>query len=336
MTLKKFSKSEIEWINSVANKNLFISVQHPNWKGIKSSSNQLFQHHYDIPDNITQEEIEHHAHVLIESSCSGIVLQGFPNSFFHLINYLKEIKPNLPIYLIYHGNFMHTPEDYSWWAFKSILTLAKEGKINKIGFVKQGMAEVIAKQGLNTYFIKNYYDRIPEKPSIINSDKISIGIWTNGSTWQKAPYSMIAACSMINNSIVYGSGFSQRAVELCLLLNIDYNVHFESIPHKQVLSEMQNMHLNLYVTFSECAPMLPLESLSLGVPCLIGPNNHYFQENPFLHDKLVVKYPDSSYEISKKINGVLEERDRVISESIKYLHNYNKEAKQSVVNFLEN
>ena len=50
MTLKKFSKSEIEWINSVANKNLFISVQHPNWKGIKSSSNQLFQHHYDIPE----------------------------------------------------------------------------------------------------------------------------------------------------------------------------------------------------------------------------------------------------------------------------------------------
>jgi len=265
-------------------------------------------------------------------------LQGFPNSFYYLTEYLNKIKPSLPVYLIYHGNFMHTSEDYSWWAFKSIIELAKAKKIKKLGFVKKGMAEIMANQGLNTAFVMNFYNIVPKASSIpLNKEKIGIGIWTNGFTWtwQKSPYSMIAACSMIKNSKLYGSSFNQRAIELCLLLGINYSINFEPVSHKDLLERLSQMHINLYVTLSECAPMLPLESLSVGVPCLIGPNNHYFQENDYLHNKLIVQYPDKSYEISKKIIEALEDRDKIIQEYIKYAEIYNEEAKQSVNNFIE-
>lgn len=331
-----YSATETKWLDSIKKIKPVVSIQHPNWKGIKSSSSQLFDYHYEIPDNISQEQIEHHAHVLMESSCKAIVLQGFPNSFYHLIEYLHKEKPSLPIYLIYHGNFMHTPEDYSWWAFKSIIELAKAKKIKKVGFVKQGMAEVIANQGIDTAFVLNYYKIIPQGPSVPqDKGKVNIGIWTNGSTWQKSPYAMIAACSMIKKAKLFGSGFNQRSVELALLLGIDYNINFESIPHQELLKKMSQMHINLYVTFSECAPMLPLESLSVGVPCLIGPNNHYFQGNDYLHNKLVVQYPDKSFEIYKKAVEAIDERTKIIQEYIKYANVYNEEAKQSVLNFIE-
>jgi hypothetical protein len=231
---------------------------------------------------------------------------------------------------------MHTSEDYSWWAFKSIVELAKAKKIKKVGFVKQGMAEVVGNQGIDTAFVLNYYKNIPDGPSIpIHKDKTGIGIWTNGATWQKSPFAMIAACSMVKQSKLYGSGFNQRAVELALLMGIDYNISFESIPHAELLKKMSQMHVNLYVTFSECAPMLPLESLSVGVPCLIGSNNHYFQENDYLHNKLVVQYPDRSQEIARKTMEAIEVRDKIVYEYIKYAKVYNEKAKQSVVNFLE-
>jgi hypothetical protein len=80
--------------------------------------------------------------------------------------------------------------------------------------------------------------------------------------------------------------------------------------------------------------MLPLESLSVGVPCLIGSNNHYFQGNDYLHNKLVVQYPDRSHEIARKTIEALEDRDKIIHEYIKYAKIYNEEAKQSVINFI--
>ena len=128
--VRAFSKAEKDWLESIRKIKPVVSIQHPNWKGIKSSSYQLFDYHYEISDNISNEEIEHHAHVILESSCRAIVLQGFPNSFYYLVEYLQRKRPEFPILLIYHGNFMHTSEDYSWWAFKSIIELAK-AKLSK-------------------------------------------------------------------------------------------------------------------------------------------------------------------------------------------------------------
>ena len=49
------------------------------------------------------------------------------------------------------------------------------------------------------------------------------------------------------------------------------------IPRNELIKRLANNDLNLYVTFSECAPMLPLESFEVGVPCLTGNNHHYFK-----------------------------------------------------------
>lgn len=333
----KFTRSEEEWIKTIQAEKPVISVEHPHWKGIKSSSNQLFEHHYNMMDNLTNQEIEHHAKVLMESGCKAIVLQGFPNSFEYLINHLNRVAPNLPIYLLYHGNFLHSSEEYSWQAFKSIVELARAKKIKKVGFVKKGMAETMANQGFRTGFIKNFYNVIPKSESspLAEDNKIGIGVWSNGYAWMKPPFCMIAAASMLKNSRIYGSGFNQRAVDLCLLLDVDYDISFSPLPHKELLVKMGQMHVNLYVTLSECAPMLPLESLAMGVPCISGPNHHYFEDDEYLRNRLIVECPDKEWLIFKKLETALNERTKIINAYIEYAKRYNEEAKDSVKKFLE-
>ena len=131
----------------------------------------------------------------------------------------------------------------------------------------------------------------------LNNGSTNIGIWTNGASWQKSPYAMVAACSMIKEARLFGSGFNQRALELALLLGIDYNIEFEPIPHLELLKKMQQMHINLYVTFSECA--------------------------------------DTSFEIANKAKIASDERETIILEYIKYAKGYNQRARQSVINFIE-
>jgi len=94
------------------------------------------------------------------------------------------------------------------------------------------------------------------------------------------------------------------------------------------------MHVNLYVTLSECSPMLPLESLSAGTPCLIGPTSHLFEDQQYLRSRLVVPYPDRAEIIAKYIEQILEERDQVITEYKKYASGYNEYAKETLTRFL--
>ena len=68
---------------------------------------------------------------------------------------------------------------------------------------------------------------------------------------------------------------------------------------------MSNNTINLYVTFSECSPMLPLESLELEVPCITGNNHHYFKENNLLKKYLVIENETSIEEIKEKIKNFL-------------------------------
>jgi len=86
---------------------------------------------------------------------------------------------------------------------------------------------------------------------------------------------------------------------------------------------------------SECAPMLPLESLSVGTPCLFGPNSHFFEDHDFLRQMLIVPQPDSAFIIAKYIQQALEKRDEIIQAYIDYAPAYNQRAEKSVREFLE-
>ena len=90
----------------------------------------------------------------------------------------------------------------------------------------------------------------------------------------------------------------------------------------------------LYVTFSECAPMLPIESLEVGTICIMGHNHHYFQGTK-LHDYLVVEREDDIISIYEKIENALKHKDEIFELYKEWKKQNDAESVQSVQDFLK-
>ena len=103
----------------------------------------------------------------------------------------------------------------------------------------------------------------------------------------------------------------------------------------QMIEQLKATHLTLYVTFAECAPMLPLESLAAGVPCLVGPVSHLFEDDGYLRSRLIVPAPDRADVIAQYAQQALAERDQLIAAYAAYAPHYNECARASVRHFLE-
>lgn len=335
----EFSQLDTLWIEKMlSHSNEVVSVLHPNWLGIKSSNQEMFDNSYYIDDSVTEASARYYCHLFQAAGIRKLVIQGFPLSYSHFIDTLRKDAPQISIYAIWHGSFMQSGEDVNWRAFQALLTYARNGQIAKIGFVKEGMAEVLNKYGARTGFVMNLVQRIPDAPSfpITEVGNSKLGLWnTNGSAWRKLPFAMIAAAGTVSGCTLHISGADKRIRAFTSLLGVQNVVSDTPILQPEMPLRLAEMHLNLYVTLSECAPMLPLESLSVGVPCLFGPNSHYFRDNQFLHSRLVVPYPDSAHMIAKYIERALEERSEIIREYIRYAPDYNVRAKQTLINFLD-
>src|SRR5262249_36506219 len=99
--------------------------------------------------------------------------------------------------------------------------------------------------------------------------------------------------------------------------------------------EIRRTHLTLYTTFSECCPMMALESLSLGVPCLIGPTSHLFEDAPELFNWLVVPFPERADVIARYAERALGERTGIIAASARYVPASTEAARRSLERFLD-
>jgi len=335
--IESLSEEEIRWIENTRDKNSeAICVLHPDWRGIHASAEQMFDVLFEIPDNLDPQSAFHFATLLAETNCKKIVMSGFPVSYRYLVIALRELFPEIKIFVIFHGQYNQYREDYDRQSYSSMLNLAKAGKIDKLGFVKKGMAEVVtAGTGVQTGFLMNWVGQIPQKPSVPLEGGPHLGMWLLWSgNWRKPPYTMLASSLLVPGSIIHGADSDERLQEYIQLMNIRAEFVGKPLPHYELLDAMTRMHVNLYVTFHECAPMLPLESLSVGVPCLFGPVSHYFEDEVYLHKRLVVPYPERAEVVAEYTIRAIEERDQIIQHYKDYALYYNQQARQSVSEFL--
>lgn len=332
----RLSEADERWAARMRQNPRPVSVNNPEWRGILASANELFEDVYAIPDDLDDNKAAYYAALFREANPPSITIQGFPLSYWRLVKAIRKTSPALPIYAIWHGNLLHSKEDYAWKSFQLLEQLAGEGDIARVGFVKKGMAEVMAASGMRASFIMNLVRRIPAAPSPVSGADPMIGIWGEPDWgWKKLPYAMLASLSLIPNAAGYVVNVSPRAKDLARMLNIQAEFHIDPLGREAALQKLAEMRLNMNVSLTECAPMLPLESLSVGAPCLLGPTSHYFLDNEYLHSRLVVAYPDNPEAIAQAARRALDERERIIAEYRQYAPQYNQRALQTLSDFLE-
>jgi glycosyltransferase involved in cell wall biosynthesis len=333
----RFSVEEKKWLErTCAHKLAAIAVLHPDWRGIRSATLNLFSAYRFVDDTLDEPKALHIAQLLAETGCERVALSGFPISHRYLATVLHKIAPQIKVYVLWHGSFLHAYEDYAWQAFHIIQGLCQDGLIYKWGFVKKGMAEIIAAQiGIRTGFVMNYVRNIPEKPSNPMAGGPHIGLFSLGSLW-KLPYAVLAAVSMIPEAKLHLSGAPMRIEEFLNVLHIrNAELIFNPIPQEKMPEVLAQMHLNMNISLTECTPMVPLESLSVGVPCLVSATSHLFEDHTYLRERLIVTYHERAEIIGEYALRAIAERDDIVLAYREYVPEYNARAQASLAEFLE-
>ena len=323
------------WLKEFQKSSQRIVVIHvPQWGGISKSTKIFFKETFPLQPNLTQQHIDYYTDLFKEANVEHIILSGGEWTQLELVHQYKKANPNARLDVIWHGNYLQFSSPYDWASFERILNLHNDGLINKIGVLKKGMEEFLSISGYRSKLLSNYIPLIAEKASIPFEGGPHIGIWTGTNNW-KIPFAMLAALKFIPGSLLYATGVTQLVKNFVDHFKIPYNFLHDNLISPNLLEKIiEKMHLCLYITIAECSPMMPIESLSLGVPCLIGPNNHLFEDAPYLHSRLVVDYPERADVIARYISQALEERENIVLEYGKYAKQYNEKSKEFLAEFL--
>lgn len=317
------------------------AVHCPRWLGVTSSTRVLFEHCYPVPESPEREpypfddaQLAYHADVLLESGVERIIFSGGDEMHFRLMQVIRRRRPAVQCDLLWHGGFFFFSKDYDWKILRLWIDAARAGEVGVIGTVKKGMEEFFAAAGIQSRLVLNYIPGEPELAAPPDDGFRHVGMWFSGNIW-KVPHAMIAALRMVPDVKLHAAGVGQRAREVAEYFDVPIGeFHEKTVPQAQLHDALRRTHLTLYVTYTECCPMMPLESIAAGVPCLIGPASHLFEDNPYLFERLVVPFPDRADVIARYTQRALQEREAIMAECRRYIPRYNEAARQSVARFL--
>ena len=319
-----------------------VAVHCPRWLGVTSSTRALFEHTYAVPESPDLDpqrydpaRLERHARVLAATGVERIVFSGGDEIHLLLATLVRRVNPAVRCDVLWHGSYAHFSEDYNWRILKLWIDAVLGGRVHSIGTVKKGMERFLEGLGVRARLVLNYVPGEPQPAPPLDDAEYQLGLWVSGVNQLKLPNAMLAAIQMTPRSRLHAAGLDSRARAIVEYLKIPTaELREKPLPHAELLDEMRRTHLSLYVTFSECCPMLPLESLQVGVPCLIGPTSHLFEDNRLLFEHLVVPFPDRADVIADYIARALAKRSVIMDEYVHYAPSYNQRARESVDAFL--
>lgn len=314
----------------------YVAIHHPEWIGVTNSTKDNFKYTLQLREIHTEKEAIKIAEVINNSNKNMVIFNAFAFGWDNIAKYLKQMNDKIKIKVLWHGSHALLSEYYDWTIFNIIMDLYKSNIIDEIGFVKKSLYEFYKLKGFNVSFVMNTVNiENPEQYKIENnkSEKVKIGLYSSGDRWVKNTFNQISAISLIKNAVMDAVPLSDSVARFARTFNLEYIGESKSIPRDEMLKRMAKNDVNVYVTFTECAPLIPLESLELGVPCITGDNHHYF-EGTELEKYLVVSKEDNIIAIYEKILYALENREKILDLYKKWKAVYDIKASKSIEKFL--
>ena len=325
---KNYETTFFKYIPGNFKKNYVLGICHDDWCGVKNAtlnqcSDVISIHQFD------KKTIKKIIFLIKKRKFDKIAINAIPDKTDQFLISLKKQLPNIKIYLIWHGSFtQQTIEDHIC-RFNSLYP--HFNKIDKFGFVKDNMAEVFNRSGIKAEFIPN---RINETPTYQNKNvnKIpKIGILSRF-LWHKNNMNQIIAASLFSKKEIHTLEIP-NILYLSKLINNDLISH-QFLPHEKYKKILSEMDINLYISLTECYPMVFIESLMCGVPCLVGKTSEFiFDDQKELAKYLVVQNPEDIFEIEEKIKTVLKKYNTVIKLCNIFIQKLNKKNSQKIIKF---
>lgn len=318
----------------------YIIIHNPCWLGVTSATKELFTNLLPLEELYDKDDIERLAEKICYINVHQVIFSAFNNGWDKLAKKIKQINSNIKIKVFWHGSNSQVIDEQNWNTNVLALNLQKEGVVDIFATCKESLLKFYEYHGYKTFFLKNtvVLDKdIKLKVENIkkeNDDTIKIGMYSANMDWRKNMFNQLAAASLIKNSKIYSIPLNFDAEVFCSKVDQDITGTKKSVPREELLCQMAQNDINLYVTFSECAPMLPIESMEVGTLCITGDNHHYFKNTP-LEKYLVVKREDDVIAITNKIKYALDNKDEIFRLYKEWKKNYDIESIESVKEFLK-
>ncbi|MDO4611331.1 MAG: glycosyltransferase [Candidatus Saccharibacteria bacterium] len=313
----------------------YLVMHNPEWFGVTSATMELFASRVRCGELLRKKDINKVKKKILEKDVKQVVFSAMALGWKDLAIALKEADKDIKIKVFWHGSHSQVSEPYGWQRNLEIIELHKQGMIDVFATCKENILDFYRNEGYKTMLVRNTV-RLPEKIKGKAPKNITrVGLYAAKSDdWRKNMFAQLAAVSLISNVVVDMVPLNPEAKVFADSIGLKLEGLDRPVSRDELLKRMANNTINLYVTFSECAPMLPLESFEVGVPCITGNNHHYFK-NHALEEYLVVKNEESPVEIVKYINKCLENKEMVMKTYKQWKKENDILSEKSVKDFLE-
>ena len=324
---KGYTNNVISSINNIEDTS-FLAIYNPETKGIMNATIELFgkDHSLELYEIFNKKQIVNIANAIVNKGFKQVLFATMAYGYKDLAEKIHELNSDIKIKFMWHGSHSLFVNYNEQKFLEELLQLQKRVVVSSIGFFKSAMAKFYSEKGYNACLLMNDVKLTNNYDKDLNDKRIKIGLYSSGDRWEKNTYNQLSACAMIKDAYVDIIPETKLASSFCKLMNINKLTDecLIGVEREQLLKRMAKNTVNLYVTFTECSPMIPLESFELGVPCVIGNNTDFFK-NSKLNEMVVVKEEDSIDEIYEKINFAIEKKDEIMELYRQWKKEYSKE-----------
>lgn len=302
-----------------------VAFCHPDWRGIRAAavaSRLPLIERRDLGSGSAQL-----VDALRYRGIERVLVHGYPPGTERLLSEAK--RRGLWTACVLHSSpAQHSGDGLEGSVADRVLTLSREGVIDKVGFVKKGVAEAFAALGYPAEHLPNRSPHLGPLQHMDLGEGFHVGVFAEP-IFRKNVATQILAAGMLTGAVIH----VMRAPDL------EYLRACRIVEHGETgWSDFQNllasMDLNLYVTLSECHPMTPLESYLGGVPCLVSDTSELFESDPVLHDLTVVRQHDNPATMAKVAEHLIEERSFASARARDWIQRADVRAAESLVAFL--
>jgi glycosyltransferase involved in cell wall biosynthesis len=301
-----------------------LQVCHPDWRGVRAAT-------YGFEDPVVETADASESALRIvdgarETGIETIVVQGFPPGSADLL--LAATRAGLRTRCVLHSSpAQHGAERGEAFVAEQVLSLAGEGVIGQIGFVKEGLAEMFAALGYESRWVPNRMPKLSEiKTTELAGQRPHIGVLAE-SFWRKNVVTQLGAVAIIG-----GTGHVMHRPEVDYLSSLPLVEH-GTLPWEDFVGLLGSMDLNLYSTLSECHPLTPMESYLAGVPCLFSRTSALFADDPRLLEISTLAEADNPAAIARAATRLLENRSEVVPLAQAWMVRFDRLAAEHWVSF---
>lgn len=323
-----------EKIKKYKNEN-YIVFYNPTWLGVANSTKGLFKNIVPLEHVYGKKDIEKLSNSIIENNIKSVIFSQICDGWTSIIEKIKEKNKDVIIKVIWHGNCYEFFSDFTWNLNKEVMELYKEEKIDSFGFVRSIMYEFYKKVGFKCFYLQNnvHLDNI-ERVKKEKTNKRKIGIYNADSRELKNIYTSLSSIKLVPNGVADVVPINEGAKKFTEILDLETTSVDDYIPTEELLKRIQQNEVNLYPTFTENAPMFPLESFEMGVPCLLGNNNDYFSGTKLGEYVILTKEDDPEY-LKEKIIECIENRDEILRLYKEWKKDFDKKCEKLVNEFIK-